>query len=104
MQNRYIVFASTSLIAFAASGSALAQSDRDRIRHLEGKVDILQQRINATADVVETSQSEQNRVNIGSYGELHYNNFENGDDSEIDFHRFVLLFGYEFTDAINFYS
>jgi hypothetical protein len=104
MPNIHVVFATTSLIAFAASGNALAQSDRDRIRHLKDRVDILQQQINATADAVESAEPEQDRATIGSYGELHYNNFLNGEDSIIDFHRFVLLFGYEFTDAINFYS
>jgi hypothetical protein len=78
MQNIYVVFATTSLIAFAASGNALAQSDRDRIRQLEDKVNILQQQINATADAVESAEPEEDRATFGSYGELHYNNFLNG--------------------------
>lgn len=44
---------------------------------------------------------------IGGYGELHYNNIpssgENGDES-IDFHRFVLFFGHEFSETIHFFS
>src|SRR5680860_839414 len=104
LQYKHVFFATTSLIACAISSNALAQSERDRIRNLEDKVNILQQQINATADAVESSEPEQDRATFGSYGELHYNNFLNGDDSEIDFHRFVLLFGYEFSDAINFYS
>jgi len=104
MHNKHAVFTTTSLIALAVSGSALAQSDRDRIRHLENKVNILQQQINATADAVERSMPSEDRVSIGSYGELHYNHFENGDDNQIDFHRFILEFGYELSDAINFYS
>lgn len=103
MHNKHVIFATTSLVAFAASGGAFAQSDRDRIRHLEDKVNILQQQINVTADVIESSKPAEDRVSLGGYGELHYNNYENGDD-QIDFHRFVLLFGYDFSDAINFYS
>ncbi|MBL4608794.1 MAG: hypothetical protein JKY01_13340, partial [Pseudomonadales bacterium] len=44
---------------------------------------------------------------MGGYGELHYNNVsstgENGDES-IDFHRFVLFFGHEFSEDIHFFS
>ncbi len=45
--------------------------------------------------------------NFGAYGELHYANVPapgvNGDEL-IDFHRFVLFFGHEFSDTIQFYS
>lgn len=47
-------------------------------------------------------------VSIGGYGELHYNNLssdvKDDDKKEIDFHRFVLEFGYDFTDKIRFFS
>ena len=48
-----------------------------------------------------------NNVSIGGYGELHYNNTETDDgmnNDEIDFHRFVLFFGYQFTDNLRFFS
>lgn len=38
---------------------------------------------------------------IGGYGELHY---EGGAKDQIDFHRFVLFFGHDFTDNIRFFS
>jgi predicted porin len=41
-------------------------------------------------------------VSLGGYGELHYNNLDSG--SEIDFHRFVLFFGKQFTDKLRFFS
>ncbi|MEN8206294.1 MAG: porin [Pseudomonadota bacterium] len=45
------------------------------------------------------------KTTIGGYGELHYNNFDNDDiDDEIDFHRFVLFFGHEFTDRLRLIS
>ncbi len=48
------------------------------------------------------------RTTIGGYGELHYNNIDASDPAndqkEIDFHRFVLFFGHEFTDDIRFFS
>jgi hypothetical protein len=43
------------------------------------------------------------KTTIGGYGELHYNNIE-GEDNELDLHRFVLFFGHEFTDSIRFFS
>ncbi len=43
-----------------------------------------------------------NRTSMGGYGELHYNSKDGND--EIDFHRFVLYFGHEFTDSIRFFS
>src|SRR5688572_2047077 len=39
------------------------------------------------------------RTSIGGYGEMHYNGLKDGDD-QVDFHRFVLLFGHEFNDDI----
>lgn len=39
---------------------------------------------------------------IGGYGELHYNNLDSKE--EIDFHRFVLFFGHQFTDNLRFFS
>jgi hypothetical protein len=47
------------------------------------------------------------KTTIGGYGELHYNNINNDgidDKNEIDFHRFVLFFGHEFTDRLRFFS
>ncbi len=42
---------------------------------------------------------------FGGYGELHYNNYRNGDQKdEIDFHRFVLFYGHKFNDRLRFYS
>ena len=54
-------------------------------------------------------------VSIGGYGEVHYNNYQADDDDaapfsgednfdEFDIHRFVLFFGYQFTDNLRFYS
>ncbi len=42
---------------------------------------------------------------FGGYGELHYNNYRDGDKKdEIDFHRFVLFYGHNFNDNLRFYS
>ena len=63
----------------------------------------------AAAEAVENPLLEglQN-LSIGGYGEVHYNNLSAEDDSrdldEFDIHRFVLFFGYQFTDKLRFFS
>ena len=78
---------------------------------LQQRVDELQQKIEALAEALDNQQSGatgDNRLSIGGYGELHYNNLSATDPSrdvdKIDFHRFVLFFGYEFSDDIRFVS
>lgn len=72
-------------------------------RELNEKVEIL-------ADTLESSESSamqaKGRVHIGGYGELHYNNLdEDGKDvRQLDFHRAVLFFGYDFNDRARFVS
>lgn len=66
-------------------------------------------RIEATGDYVETlavADTGAQKTTIGGYGELHYNSVKSdaGDSDEIDFHRFVLFFGHEFSDRVRFFS
>jgi len=48
------------------------------------------------------------KTKIGGYGEVHYNNLENdnatGTIDAVDFHRFVMFTGHQFTDNIRFFS
>ncbi len=81
------------------------------IERLKKKDRQLEQQLESTTNYVEKTAAGaggRSRTTVGGYGELHYNNYENKkDDSdfkEIDFHRFVLFFGYEFTDRIRFHS
>lgn len=86
----------SSLIIGLSSQSVYA----DRIDDLEARIEVLTQ-------TLEERQTASNSVSIGGYGELHYNNLENGDGSEkdaIDFHRFVLFFAYDFSDSVRFVS
>ncbi len=93
-----------AVIALVMSSSIWAQTDEERMQQLEEKVEALEEQLGATADAIDTAvAAKEDRLAVGGYGELHYNNFEGGDD-EIDFHRFVLFFGYEFTDNIRFVS
>ena len=87
-------------IALSASASALAVTDEE--------FKALQEQMNQLADAVESQPANTSKqVHIGGYGELHYNNLEFPDGTkfrELDFHRFVLFFGYDFTDSIRFHS
>jgi hypothetical protein len=80
---------------------ATMAATNDRVEETEARVE-------ATGDYVETLAVADTgtRTTIGGYGELHYNSTKSdaGDSDEIDFHRFVLFFGHEFTDRVRFFS
>jgi hypothetical protein len=73
------------------------------IEALKEQVAALQEQINALAEQ-QTQQAapEKSKLSIGGYGELHYNNI--GDKKELDFHRFILYTGYEFSEKVRFFS
>jgi hypothetical protein len=68
------------------------------------------EKLEATGDYLETivAPTAVPATRIGGYGEVHYNNLDADDSArdldQIDFHRFVLFFGHEFTDRIRFFS
>lgn len=90
--------------------------------NLKDKVEATEQMALETSEAVEavavaTEEAVKNvsligkKTTIGGYGELHYNNLDQqnslsskGDKKEVDFHRFVLFFGHEFTDNLRFFS
>lgn len=93
---------SAAMALAVTAAPSMAQSDQERIEELEARVEAL-------ADAIDRGTGGTGKdVFIGGYGELHYNNLENdgtGEDFEqFDFHRFVLEFGYDFTDDIRFFS
>lgn len=73
------------------------QSEKEK--QLEEKIEVL-----ANALENQSSNESSNRTTIGGYGELHYNALDaNGEDiRELDMHRMVLFFGYEFNDWARF--
>lgn len=115
------------LLGVFASNAAIASQETDELRNviaeqqkvlasLEKRLDETDQKLNATADQIDVSagQSVLANTTIGGYGELHYNNYDYGDnhknnkpgkdDAKVDFHRFVLFFGHEFSDTVRFFS
>ena len=95
-------------VEIAALRAEIRQA-RDDVEQTNDKVAETKAQVEATGDFVESLASQQSKtggVSIGGYGELHYNRVDSdsGDSEEIDFHRFVLFFGHEFSDRINFFS
>lgn len=80
----------------------LAQADQNEVDALLKRVAILEQKLEATAAAVDEAKPAASRTHIGGYGELHYNNLDS--KNEIDFHRFVLFFGHQFSDKIRLFS
>jgi len=78
------------------------------------EIEATQEMVVATGDYVESlnemliEPTETSRTTIGGYGELHYSSHNASDPSrdveEMDFHRFVLFFGHEFNDRMQFFS
>jgi hypothetical protein len=94
----------------AAVTAAITLSTTSALAVTDEEFRALQEQLNLLADAVESAASADttaSKVHIGGYGELHYNDWEkpNGDEFKmLDFHRFVLFFGYDFTDSIRFHS
>ncbi len=87
------------------------ESTQESVRVTQKKVKSAEQKVEATADAIETrpaAASWADRTRVGGYGELHYNNLDNDftgtKTDEVDFHRFVLYFGHDFTDRFRFFS
>ncbi|MBL4765873.1 MAG: porin [Colwellia sp.] len=106
----------SALIGLFASNAVIANDETEELRKviaqqqkvlesLEKRLDQTDQKLNATADQVEVTADAGVFTNttIGGYGELHYNNYEDS-DAKVDFHRFVLFFGHEFSDSVRFFS
>lgn len=102
-----------SQTAFASDETAelrkIIEQQQKILQDLEKRLDETEKRVEITADVVEESVTEtQSATTIGGYGELHYNNItdnKSGNDKKaIDFHRFVLFVGHEFTENTRFFS
>jgi hypothetical protein len=91
----------------STAGSAKGK-DTASVESLKQRVNAQQAQIDALAQVAEAAPSKISGVHFGGYGEMHYNNLSADDQSndveEIDFHRFVLFTGYDFSDRIRFAS
>ena len=90
--------------AAAPSNEELYES----IKALEAELKARDEQAAKEKKAAESSMFKAQNVKFGGYGELHYNNLiaedHANDVREIDFHRFVLFMGYDFSDSIRFVS
>jgi hypothetical protein len=88
------------LVLGVVSGNVSAETTEERLAYLEKEVLDLKRQQSSTGPLSE--------VDLGGYGELHYNNLSGSggasDSETVDFHRFVIYMGYEFSDRIRFSS
>lgn len=91
----------------------IIQEQQREIETLKKNMKTTEEKAEAAVEVAEQSQqtvastaSWAEKTHIGGYGEMHYNNLDTDDGrkKEIDFHRFVLFFGHQFTDRLRFWS
>ncbi len=91
------------MVGLAFTGLAncvYGQTTEERLSQLEREI--------AAIKAKDSSLQAFGDVHVAGYGELHYNNLSGdggaSDKESVDFHRFVLFFGYEFSDSIRFNS
>ena len=77
---------------------ALKAGQKDNAEKVEAAVEVAEQSQKTASSAAGWAENTQ----IGGYGEMHYNNLDS--KKEIDFHRFVLFFGHQFTDNLRFWS
>lgn len=76
----------------------LKRGQQETAEKAQAAVDVAEQSQQSTSTAAGWAENTQ----IGGYGEMHYNNLDSG--NEIDFHRFVLFFGHQFSDRLRFFS
>ncbi len=85
-----------------------------RLSETDTRVEQTATAVEATASAVESASQRSDtyaqvadwaeRTQIGGYGEIHYNNKENGNTDQIDAHRFVMYLAHDFNDRVRFFS
>ena len=89
----------------------MIQDQQAEIAELKSQLKETEVKTEATITAVEqfaVTPVAASKSTIGGYGEVHYNSLEKDDSSAtkdaIDFHRFVMFTGHQFTDSIRFFS
>ena len=111
-----------SAVAQAATPSMeemwqLIQQQQSEIAALKSQLNKSNSRITETEVMTEATISAVEKLSLaptssattfGGYGEMHYNNLERDDGAaskdELDFHRFVMFTGHQFSDSVRFFS
>ena len=138
-----MALAMTLLLGSPLANAQSAADLKGEVERLKEQNQVILERLEATADMLEALQSgkpagapaasgahdhamvtsgslrdrtfgihgSRGATTVGAYGEMHYNNLRQkdsgsakADKKEMDFHRFILFMGHEFTDKIRFWS
>lgn len=95
-----------ALTAFLLAAATPALAATPTPAELQKQIQDLQAQVEALAKQQEQDatkpKSVLERTHLGGYGELHYNNLDS--KREIDFHRFVLYVGHDFSESVRFVS
>jgi len=112
MRCKQLILGGVLLVIFAATNSALAQqpkqSEHERIRKLEEELEIMKERLEATAEAVDEARreakAEKARVSIGGYGSIRgeINTLDEEHDT-FTYRRFVLALAASVTDRLQTY-
>jgi len=102
MKTVTLSIAAILLVAMSANAAPELSREPTREPTTEQKIDALIKEVEELKAQTRGGDSLPQHVSIGGYGELHYNDLKS--KNEIDLHRFVLFFGYRFTDKIRFVS
>ena len=81
---------------------------KTKLKSTEQKIDATSEQVEKVASSAPSSKASwAESTRIGGYGELHYNNLQDqhgtSNKDEIDFHRFVLFFGHDFSAKTRFF-
>ncbi|MFZ0468888.1 MAG: hypothetical protein WAL92_08215, partial [Thiogranum sp.] len=77
---------------------ALKRGQRENADNVKAVVDVAEQSQPKASSAASWAENTQ----LGGYGEMHYKNLDSG--KELDFKRFVLFFGHQFTERLRFFS
>ncbi len=122
MFSRNQVHGAVMLALMSPLGTALAQGEpttEQKLEMLTVEVERLKQQVGGQVPSQDMNRDQQSdhagasharvahhgrmgSAKIGGYGEMHYNNLDS--KKEMDFHRFVLFFGHNFSDRVRFFS
>jgi hypothetical protein len=91
------------LAQLRAQGEASAQREKEaqaRYQSLLEEIDAMK----SSSGPSRSANAWYDRITLGGYGEIHYNNLEQPDQKQIDIARFVAYVGYRFNDWIQMHS
>ena len=87
--------------------ASLKQQLRNNDARLQ-ETEVIAEATISAVEQISTAPAATSKTTLGGYGELHYNSLDRDDSQaskdEIDFHRFVMFTGHQFSENVRFFS